>query len=64
MSNSDLKNFALAMLAVDPEIPMSAEDIESAIDTYGFAQFIRNADAHTAELLETAELISSLTKED
>ena len=61
MNAYTLKQFSRAILAVGPDIPMSAQEIESAIEESGLEHFIRKAGSQAAELAETAELLSSLS---
>ena len=60
MNDGTLKQFAGAMLAIAPDITMSAPEIESAIKAFGLEHFFRNAGSHASELAETADLISSM----
>jgi len=60
MNDGILKQFAAAMLTVGPDIPMSAQEIESEIKESGLGNFMERAGGQAAELAETAELLSRL----
>jgi len=62
MKNRVLREFSVAALSIDPDIPMSAKEIESTVKTFGLEHFIRKTGGHAADLAETVELLSRLSK--
>ena len=61
MDDGVIRKFAEAMLYFEPDMPMSATEIELRIRTHGLEGFIQKAGCDAAELAETAELLARLS---
>ena len=63
-NDSVLKKFATALIAVEPTIPMDADEIAETIKENGLQSFIAGAGVGISELFEAIELMSGLSEKE
>ena len=62
MKDETYQAFAKALLKASPENPAGAEGVQALLKAQGLGRFAQSADRHTAELIETAELLIRMKK--
>ena len=62
LNNTTYKQFASAMLAIAPDFPMDAAEIEAHLKANGFSWLSKIMDSHDTELSEVMRLLSVLSR--
>ena len=62
MNNTKTKQFAEALLSIEPDYPMTVDEITEKIELQGIDSLFANANVRTSTLLEVIYLLKNLEK--
>ena len=63
MSNQIYERFADAILTLEPDLPMSKEEIQAIIKLHGLEHFCQKLSNSAKEFIETVEIIKRLEEQ-